>query len=65
MSTAGKILAFSKVRYFSSSKRNLTGGKIIFAKSSGASSSKSSVPNVQGLSENVVKVPKEPVGPGK
>lgn len=54
----------SKVRHFSSAKRNFTGGKIIFNKAPSTPSGPS-IPNVPGLSENCVKVPKEPVGPGK
>lgn len=54
----------SKIRHFSSAKRNFTGGIIVFNEAK-APSSTASIPNVQGLSQNVVKVPNEPVGPGK
>ncbi|KAL1506673.1 hypothetical protein ABEB36_005996 [Hypothenemus hampei] len=43
--------------------RNVSGGKIIFNKDYAPSSSGSS-PNVPGLSEKVVKIPKGEVGPG-
>lgn len=54
----------SKIRHFSSAKRNFTGGIIVFNKVNAPSSS-ASIPNVQGLSEKVVKIPNEAVGPGK
>lgn len=51
-----------KVRNYSSVKRNFTAGKVIFNKP--RSQSSGSVPDVPGLSQNVVKVASEPVGPG-
>lgn len=52
----------SKIRSFSSFKRTFTIGKIIYNKPSNPSSNIRS--DVVGLSEAVVKVPNEPVGPG-
>ena len=53
---------FSKLRNFSSFIRTFTGGKIIYNKQGKTSSNiPSSVP---GLSQDVVNVPNEPVGPG-
>ncbi|XP_050309222.1 uncharacterized protein LOC126745419 [Anthonomus grandis grandis] len=55
-----KILGnINKIRTFSSIRRNFTGSRVIFNKHSVGA-----IPNVQGLSENCVKVSKEPVGPG-
>ncbi|CAG9762506.1 unnamed protein product [Ceutorhynchus assimilis] len=63
MSLTAKILAnVPKIRHFSSSKRNFSKGIIVFNRSKVPSPP--SVPNVQGVSERVVKVPNEPVGPG-
>ncbi|XP_057655901.1 uncharacterized protein LOC130893653 [Diorhabda carinulata] len=47
----------SKIGQYWNSKRNITLGKIIY-------NQKTSVPNVSGLSENCVKIPAHPVGPG-
>ncbi|XP_066252553.1 uncharacterized protein NdufV3 [Euwallacea similis] len=58
------ITNVSKVRHLSSAKRHLTGSRVILNKSQTPNSSSSTVPNVKGLSESVVKVPSEPVGPG-
>uniref|UniRef100_A0A6P7FXX9 Uncharacterized protein LOC114335304 n=1 Tax=Diabrotica virgifera virgifera TaxID=50390 RepID=A0A6P7FXX9_DIAVI len=52
---------YSKFCNFSSINRALSSGKIIYNKSQ---SSGGSIPNVPGLSDNCVKVPSSPVGPG-
>lgn len=53
-----------KIRNFSSVKRNFTAGKVIFNKAPGSSKAATPTANVPGLSQNVVKVATEPVGPG-
>lgn len=53
-----------KIRDFSSFRRDFTAGKIIYNKPPSQSPHPSSVPEVQGLSQAVLKVPNEPVGPG-
>lgn len=59
MASTMKILSnIHKIRHFSNAKRNFTAGKILFDKGSSSSAS------VPGLSDRVVKVEKEPVGPG-
>lgn len=53
-----------KIRTFSSIRRSLTVGKIIYSKSTGPASTSGIIPDVPGLSAAVVKVSKESVGPG-
>lgn len=54
------LVTFKKVGNLVSLTRSFTAGKIIYNKPQTADS----IPNVEGLSEAVVKVPSEPVGPG-
>ncbi|XP_076252604.1 uncharacterized protein LOC143191435 [Rhynchophorus ferrugineus] len=55
---------FDKIRNFSLVKRNFTASKVIFNKPPRTSKAATSTVNVPGLSQNVVKVTTEPVGPG-